>query len=213
MNCYWAKVLLRATPVILSAACMGAPQAAQLSPGDRAFVDQAAQAGMEEVTLGQRAERDAASPAVRTFATRMVDDHAKADAQLQAIAQRDGIPMPRTLDTRSEKALGELQAAHGTKFDAKYMEHQTSDHRKVIAAFEHEAQRGGNADLRRYAADTLPTLRQHLALAQSTVRELPASDRTALHQARGLEAAQAGTGRSNVTAEQNDRMPVEQTGM
>ena len=72
-------------------AAIGAPAcAAQLAPGDLAFAREAAWAGMEEEALGRAAEDRAAAPAVRDFASRMVDDHAQADARLRALAQREG---------------------------------------------------------------------------------------------------------------------------
>jgi putative membrane protein len=198
---------------VLAAASIEAPGASELASGDRAFIDQAAHAGMEEVALGQRAERDAASPAVRAFATRMVGDHEKANAELRSIAARDGFQLPQGLDTSARKELAGLQTAHGAKLDAKYMEHQASDHRKVITAFEREAHEGRNADVRKFAADTLPTLRAHLELARSTEAALPQSERVALAQQRGLDAAKDATGRSRAAAERSEHMPVAKTGM
>ncbi|HTI48228.1 MAG TPA: DUF4142 domain-containing protein [Casimicrobiaceae bacterium] len=198
---------------VLAAASIESPGASELASGDRAFVDQAARAGMEEVALGQRAERDAASPAVRAFATRMVGDHEKANAELRSIVARDGLELPQRLDTNARKEVADLETAHGAKFDAKYMEHQASDHRKVIAAFEREARDGRDADVRNFAAATLPTLRAHLELARSTEAALPKNERVALTQQGGLDAAKDATGRSRAAAERSEHMPVAKTGM
>jgi putative membrane protein len=208
------KALVPALALMAAAAlCAPRASAAGLAPADQAFADDAAHAGLEEVALGRAAQDRAATGVVRDFASRMVTDHEKANAQLEALAQRRGFALPDRPDGNAEKSLAELQGAHGARFDAEYMEHQVSDHRKVVAEFEREARRGGDADLRRFASDTLPTLRTHLALAQETERRMPGTDREALREQRGLDAAKAGTGASRVATEHNDRTTVEETGM
>lgn len=208
------RTLVSALALVTAAAVCAQPAgAAALVPADQAFVNDAAHAGLEEVALGQAAEDRGAAGPVREFASRMVSDHEKANEQLDALAQRDGFMVPHRLDTNAEKTLSDLHGKQGARFDAEYMEHQVSDHDKVIAKFEHEAQQGRNADLRRLAADTLPTLRMHRALAQDAERSLRGSDRAALRDQRGLDAAKAGTGASRVATEHNDRMTVEETGM
>src|SRR5437868_15530981 len=66
----------------IAAGTASADTSGALSQRDRAFVDEAAQAGIGEVALGERAEQHAASPRVREFAARIVNDHAKLNAEL-----------------------------------------------------------------------------------------------------------------------------------
>jgi putative membrane protein len=61
--------------------------------------------------------------------------------------------------------LDKLQAA--ADVDRAYMTHMVADHKKDIAEFEREASSGQDADLKAFAAKTLPTLREHLKLATS----------------------------------------------
>ena len=49
-----------------------------LSSNDREFITKAATGGMTEVQLGEIARKNAASDAVKQFASRMVQDHGKA---------------------------------------------------------------------------------------------------------------------------------------
>ena len=42
-----------------------------------------------------------------------------------------------------------------------------SDHKEDIKAFEKEAKNGSDADLKQFASTTLPTLNQHLSMAQA----------------------------------------------
>jgi putative membrane protein len=194
-----------------AASSTGPGEARAVSHGDRVFANAAAEAGMEEVATGKLAEYDAAHAQVRQFATRMVADHA--NDKLRQIAGRDGITLPAQMDADAQHHMGRLETARGKDFDALYMQHQASDHRQVIDEFQKEADHGRNPDLRRFAADTLPTLREHLRLAEAAENALPASERTTQRNEAGMKAARDATGASSVAAEKSARMPVPKTGM
>src|ERR1044071_4978736 len=65
-----------------------------LDPSDRKFVMEAAHGGMMEVALGRTAVDKATNADVKQFAQRMVDDHSKANAELQQLASQKGITLP-----------------------------------------------------------------------------------------------------------------------
>jgi putative membrane protein len=65
-----------------------------LDSKDRQFVMEAAHGGMMEVSLGRMAVDKATNPDVKQFAQRMVDDHSKANAELQQLASQKGIALP-----------------------------------------------------------------------------------------------------------------------
>ena len=48
------------------------------------------------------------------------------------------------------------------------MTDMVSDHKEDIALFQKESQSGKDADIKGFAVKTLPTLRDHLKMAQST---------------------------------------------
>jgi putative membrane protein len=48
------------------------------------------------------------------------------------------------------------------------MKHMVSDHKKDVSEFKSEANRAKDPAVKQFAATTLPTLQQHLELAQST---------------------------------------------
>ena len=57
------------------------------------------------------------------------------------------------------------------------MEEMVKDHKKDIAAFEKQAEHGQNAQVKEWATKTLPTLKEHLNLAQSTEKRVTAQNR------------------------------------
>jgi len=52
-------------------------------------------------------------------------------------------------------------------FDSKYAALMVSDHKRDIKAFQHEAERSTDPELKEFATMTLPKLESHLAVAQS----------------------------------------------
>ncbi|HUH91755.1 MAG TPA: DUF4142 domain-containing protein [Casimicrobiaceae bacterium] len=139
-----------------------------LSNDDRAFIAKAAEGDMAEVAEGKIAERKSENPKVKAFGARMVHDHTDINGKLQRIAAEKGVGIPNKLDSSGEKEIDKLQELSGAKFDKAYSKQQVSDHKKAIQAFQKEAKSGSDSDLKGFAGQTLPTLKEHLKLAQSS---------------------------------------------
>jgi len=155
-----------------SAPGASAPAGAQgsaiaLIDADRQFVLQVAADGMAEVELGKLALQKAASPTVKQFADRMVQDHGKANAELKALAASKGVALPTSLPGTKQDDLIQMGKLSGTAFDKAYSLHMAGDHEKAVAAFDKQAQGTGDAQIKAWAAKTLPTLREHLAEARA----------------------------------------------
>lgn len=123
---------------------------------------------MAEVELGKLAQQKAASDQVKQFASKMVDDHSKANDQLKQIASAKGVSIPSDMDRSARREIERLQKLSGAKFDREYMEHMVSDHKKDVKEFRSEAKSAKDSDLKNFASTALPTLEQHLELAKST---------------------------------------------
>ena len=135
---------------------------------DKAFIEKAAQGGMAEVEMGTVAQDKAANAKVKAFGTRMATDHSKANEELKAIAGKKGVALPPGPDADQKKMGDKLKSLSGAAFDREYMTHMLADHKMDIAEFEKEASSGKDADVKAFAAKTLPTLRDHLKQAQAT---------------------------------------------
>jgi putative membrane protein len=140
---------------------------AQMSPGDKTFATKAASGGLAEVTLGQLATQNAANPKVRAFGERMVTDHTQANQELQLIAQSQNMPLPSTPDAASTATEQKIRNLKGEAFDSAYMRDMVQDHRQDVADFRREAENGQNPDLKAFAQKHLPTLEQHLQMAEA----------------------------------------------
>ncbi len=159
-----SKTLLFLALSGVSAAALAA-DAESTAPAPSVFVKKAALDGMTEVEAGKVALSKSQNPEIRSFAQRMVADHGKANAELATIAKAKGLPAPKELDAEHKEMLNSLSGKSGKDFDVAYAEHMNMDHSKAIALFESAA--GSNdPDLAQFAKKTLPTLKEHKALAQ-----------------------------------------------
>jgi putative membrane protein len=130
------------------------------------FAREAAAGGMSEVELGRLAVSKATNPAVKAFGQRMIDDHSKANADLQSIAAQAHVTLPSAVDAKQKKTYDRLSALSGAAFDRAYIDDMVKDHKEDIAAFEKAAAVAGDSPIKQFAADKLPTLRDHLRMAQ-----------------------------------------------
>jgi len=145
-----------------------AQDSANRMTADNNFAAKAAQGGLAEVKLGQLAEQHAESADVKAFGRRMVTDHTKANDELKALASRKGITLPTDIDAKDQATYDRLSKLNGAEFDKAYMRDMVSDHRTDVNEFKHESERGTDADLKAFASKTLPTLQEHLQLAETT---------------------------------------------
>lgn len=144
-----------------------------LSMTERSFMNEVAQSGHAEVQASRLAKSHASAPEVKEFAQQMVDDHTRANAKLQQIAQAKGVNLPTEPSFWSQRKLNSLEEKNGAKFDRQYMDDFGVDaHRKTVERFRKEAENGQDPDLKSFAQETLPTLEKHLQHAMDTQSSL-----------------------------------------
>jgi len=151
---------------------------ANMDPTDTASTDKnefalkAASGGMMEVQLGQLAQKNGQSQRVKNFGAMMVKDHSKANTELKAIAATKNITLPTSLIPEHQEHVDMLQKVTGADFDKQYMEMMTKDHKEDIDEFDKASKSSADADLKAFAAKTLPVLKVHLDSAQAVNNSL-----------------------------------------
>src|SRR5262249_10894072 len=133
---------------------------------DQSFVTKAAQGGMAEVQLGQLAADNASTDEVKKCGQRMVTDHGKANDELKSLAQQKHITLPTDVDAKDKALHDRLAKMSGAAFDRAYMQHMLTDHKTDVNQFKKESTSGKDPDVKAWAAKTLPTLEEHLRLAE-----------------------------------------------
>jgi putative membrane protein len=155
---------------LLTLAAVAATAVAMADTNPNTFVEKAGQDGMTEVQLGKLAQQKANDADVRSFGSRMVTDHGKANAELTSIAQKKGLKVPTKLDAEHSSMVEELSGKSGAEFDALYSHHMSEAHTKAISLFT-DASKGSDAELAAFAKKTLPTLQEHKKMADSLARD------------------------------------------
>ena len=135
---------------------------------DNEFASEAADGGMLEVKLGQLAKEKGSAASVKELGSMMATDHGKAGDELKVVAQKNNMSLPTALSAKNQKTYDDLAAKKGADFDKAYAAMMVDDHNEDIPKFQSEADNGQNADLKAFAAKTLPTLKHHLEMSKST---------------------------------------------
>lgn len=165
--------------ILIGAVLTGAlPSAAMAqadhSSGDQAFVNDAARGGEMEVKLGQLAEQNGSSAAVKEFGSRMVKDHTRLNAELSATAKSVGLTVPNTISSEQQAEYNKLARLTGTKFDAGYIHMMVKDHTEDLAAFQKEAKATQDAKLKGAVEAAIPVIDGHLKMAKDDSTKLAA---------------------------------------
>jgi len=166
--------LTRSVLALAGASLAGAAlaQGAAVPAADRAFAEKAAAGGAAEVEGGKVAEQRAANDKVKQFGARMVQDHGKANDELKQIASGKGLQLPSAPDAHDQQEMARMQKLSGAEFDRAYMDHMVKDHKKDIAEFKKQASSGKDPEIKAFAAKTLPTLQEHLKMAEAADAEV-----------------------------------------
>lgn len=158
------KLSALATAVL--AAPLLAMAADSLSHGDASFLKDAEQAGLFEIQAGKIALDKGQDPQVKTFAQQMIDDHTKANQDIETLAGQKGVKLP-TAPSLSQKAkLTTLQHWTQSGFDHHYADDQLSAHKDAVKLATKNSTGAKDADVKGLATKMLPTLQHHQDMAQ-----------------------------------------------
>ena len=173
----FGSMLVAVALLVLGTGVFALSQDPPVNSRDKHFVSDAAEAGLGEVELGHMAQSKASNDKVKDFAQKMVDDHSKVNQELKECAQKLSISVPDHMSVTEKAEKTKLDMYSGGHFDRAYMTEMIKDHREDIAAFQREVREGQNPDLKSFAEKNLPTLKEHLRLAEKTQRQITGESR------------------------------------
>jgi len=134
---------------------------------DATFAVNIADANMLEIKLGELAESYATTAAVKDLGKMIVDDHTKSGEALKAIALKNDISLPDSLSDKSTIKYNDFATKRGMDFDKSFTKEMIDAHKDAIDAFQKEADKGNNNELKDWASATIPTLQYHLEMSDS----------------------------------------------
>ena len=139
------------------------------APSTPDFVEKAAMSDLYEVEAGKIASEKGQSEAVKEFGRHMVEAHSKTSEELKGIVQAEKLDseLPTKLDKKHRNMIDALNDAKPEDFDKTYAKQQVKAHKKAVELFDEYAEAGDNAALKQFAANTLPTIKQHREQAKT----------------------------------------------
>jgi len=142
------------------------PTSGKAMSDDAKFIVKAASGGMHEVALGKLAGTQAMDPEVKKFGQRMVTDHTKSNKELMAVAEQMKVHVPDRMGKEEQEEYDKFVSMKGREFDHAYIKHMVDDHQKDVKEFEKCSKSAKDARLKEFCTRTLPTLREHLTMAE-----------------------------------------------
>ena len=142
---------------------------ASLSLEDRDFANKAAAGGIATVEMGKLAQQISKTAEVKKLAERIVAERGKANEELKALSAAKANPLPVSPSRVAMIEMEKVVKLTGAKFDEEYLEHTCADQKKDIKEFEKQSKSGKDPDLTKWAGEKLPTLQEHLRLAEAAL--------------------------------------------
>ncbi|KGE12572.1 hypothetical protein DI53_3612 [Sphingobacterium deserti] len=142
------------------------------SIADTTFASKAAISGMAEVAFGKLALEKGQHARIKEFASMMVSDHGKANAELQQIAKANNILLPTALDAEHQQKQNDLASKSGTEFDRAYVTAMIEGHEKTRDLMEQGKSSLENEELKGFAEKTTPVVLHHLELINTIKTEI-----------------------------------------
>ena len=139
---------------------------------DEDFVHKAIASGIMEVKISEHAEKHGEREEVKSLAQHLAKDHARLNKDLLEKAKNLKQAVLVGLEKERKEKIDRLTKLQGADLDREYMKQVVDGHQASIKLYEIQAQSGADADLKSFARDTLPALREHLKKAQSVAEKL-----------------------------------------
>lgn len=130
------------------------------------FMTKAASNSMLEVEAGKLAQQKARNQDVKNYGQMMVTDHTDANKKLMSLAQQKNIVLPDSMSQDHMDKMQNLRDKTGAEFDKAYMDLMVSSHEDAVSMFEDASNNMQDAEIKTFAGNTLPKLREHLDRAK-----------------------------------------------
>ncbi|MBW9091553.1 DUF4142 domain-containing protein [Rhizobium wenxiniae] len=145
----------------------GVNSALGVAPKTEDFILQASASDMFEIESSKLALQKGDEP-TKAFAQQMITEHEKTSSELKALlagGKVQGNAVTALTEDHKEE-VDELAKLDGAEFNEEYIDDQVEAHEDAVDLFKRYAEEGENAELKAWAAKTLPALEHHYKMAQ-----------------------------------------------
>lgn len=132
------------------------------------FADTAAASDAFEIQSSELARTAAHSPAVKSFASKMIEAHTASTAELKKAAASANPPITPhpAMTSDQQQMLTGLQGKKGAEFDTAYAQAQVTAHQATLDALRQYSTSGDVPQLKALATKMIPTVTAHLNMAK-----------------------------------------------
>jgi putative membrane protein len=160
----------------LLAGCAAAERAIPSTLSDANVVSVLDTIDVSEIEAAQLAKRKAYNPAVRAYASRLIDEHTDKMQQTLQLANRRGLQpeKPRlaaAVESTHQKTMEELRKKSGRDFDRAYLDYQVTMHQQAVKLVEDTANSVTDTQLKQHLVKSRPDLMSHLTGARDLQRQ------------------------------------------
>lgn len=138
---------------------------------DRFFLKTAAQSSRGVVRMSQLALAKSSNDDVKTFAQKIMTDHAALARTWKPLAQELGGPPARELSKKDQKTYDRLSGLSGEQFDKEYMRAMAESHREDLKLFRDTMVATSNNSLKDALDRTIPVIQDHIMQADSVAHK------------------------------------------
>jgi putative membrane protein len=140
------------------------PVVAKDKPSE-AFLKKAIEGNYAEVSMGDLAQKNGQSDAVKSFGKMLSTDHSAANQKATDAAKGMGLNPPTGPNAKQKADYDKMSKIPGAAFDKMFAAHMVADHQKDIAEYKKEAKMKDAAG--EYASGQIDALQKHLDTAKS----------------------------------------------
>ena len=137
-----------------------------LDRADKSFLKDAYEDGLAEIHLGEMTKASA-SAEVKEFGAHLVAEHTKLNAELKTLADSKKLELPADRTTVAKGKAKLIESKMGADFNKAIVKAAVNDHQESLKDFEKASAEAKDADVKAFAAKTVPALKEHLAKAEA----------------------------------------------
>lgn len=126
-----------------------------------AFIIQAADSRLMDIEQGKLARERGTRKEIREYGDKMIQDQTRLLKELQILAEKKNVKLPKSLSNRKSHGLNELRREEGRFFDKQFLRMMMSGHRRDLRQFQ-IAKEFNDTEVRNFALNSLPLIESHL---------------------------------------------------
>lgn len=135
------------------------------------FIKTAIEGGLTEIKASGLAITNSNNHQVIAFAKIMMNDHTNADSALKKMEKSKMVDSLDTISASHRQMITILSKKNGAAFDKAYLTMMVADHQAALGLFKN-AYKSTDADVDKFAAAILPTIKMHLDSAKAILATL-----------------------------------------